>query len=112
MVKLHGTNGEMRRFRDTRKGGGVLIDCATTMPLRITEPFVNRMSRRHAPGPNFEIVPRDRAVRRLPPRVRNGSIEAQQLGPRLQKLYSPCVDQQPEDFRMLILALDRKVQKQ
>jgi hypothetical protein len=81
-------------------------------PLRITEPFVNHMSRRNAPGPNFEIVPRDRAVRRLQPRVRIESIEAQQLGPRLQKLYSPCTEQQPEGIRMLVLALDRKLHKQ
>jgi hypothetical protein len=70
------------------------------------------MSRRNAPSPNLEIVPRDRAVRRVPARVSDESIEAQQLGPRLQKIYSPCTDQQPEDIRMLIVALDHKLQKQ
>jgi hypothetical protein len=34
-----GTNGEIRRFRDSRKSGGVLIESVTTTPLRITEPF-------------------------------------------------------------------------
>jgi hypothetical protein len=68
------------------------------------------MSRRNAPGPNFEIVPRDRPVTRLRMHARDESLEAQQLGPRLQKLYSPCADQQPEDMRLLIVALDRKLQ--
>jgi hypothetical protein len=66
------------------------------------------MSRRNAPGPNFEIVPRDRPVTRLRMYARDDSPEAQQLGPRLQRLYSPCTDQ-PEDMRMLIVALDHKL---
>jgi hypothetical protein len=70
------------------------------------------MSRRNAPGPSFEIVPRDRPLRRLDRRGNDGSIEAQQLGPRLQKLYSPCSAQHPEDISMLIVALDRKLQRQ
>jgi hypothetical protein len=69
------------------------------------------MSRRNAPNPNLEIVPRDRAVGRVLGRVRDDSIEARQLGPRLQKIYSP-MDQQPENIRTLIVALDRKLQKQ
>ncbi|MEA2840368.1 MAG: hypothetical protein QOF41_1698 [Methylobacteriaceae bacterium] len=69
------------------------------------------MSRRNAANPNLEIVPRDRAVGRVPVRVRDDSIEARQLGPRLQKIYSP-MDHQPEDIRTLIVALDRKLQKQ
>ena len=40
--------------------------------------------------------------------ARDDSPEAQQLGPRLQRLYSPCTDQ-PEDMRMLIVALDHKL---
>jgi hypothetical protein len=70
------------------------------------------MSRRNAPGPSFEIIPRDRALRRPDRRANDASLEAQQLGPRLQRLYSPCIDQHPEDMRMLIVALDRKLQKQ
>jgi hypothetical protein len=70
------------------------------------------MSRRNAPGSTFEIIPRDRPLRRRDHHVDEGSIEAQQLGPRLQKLYSPLGDQHPEDIRMLIIALDRKLQKQ
>jgi hypothetical protein len=69
------------------------------------------MSRRNAPSANFEIVPRERAVRRWPARVSKESLEAQQLGPRLQKIYSPHADQ-PEEIRTLIVALDRKLQKQ
>jgi hypothetical protein len=69
------------------------------------------MSRRNAPGPAFEIVPRDRPLRRADARA-DGSIEAQQLGPRLQRLYSPSTGQPPEDIRMLIVALDHKLQKQ
>jgi hypothetical protein len=107
-----GTNGEIRRFRDSRKSGGVLIESATTTPLRITEPFVKIMSRRNAPGPSFEIVPRDRPLRRRDTRADDGSIEAQQLGPRLQKVYSPCTGQHPEGIRTLIVALDHTLQKQ
>jgi hypothetical protein len=70
------------------------------------------MSRRNAPGPSFEIVPRDRSLRRLDARLNERSLEAQRLGPRLQKLYSPCTDQHPEDIRMLMIALDHKLQKQ
>ena len=70
------------------------------------------MSRRNVPGPNFEIIPRDRPLRRRDARGNERSIEAQQLGPRLQKLYSPLSDQYPEDIRTLIVALDRKLQKQ
>jgi hypothetical protein len=69
------------------------------------------MSRRNAPGPSFEIVPRDRPLRRHT-RADDGSIEAQQLGPRLQKVYSPCTGQHPEDIRTLIVALDHTLQKQ
>jgi hypothetical protein len=68
------------------------------------------MSRRNAPGPAFEIIPRDRPVRRSAGRVRQ-FVEAQQLGPRLQKVYSPCTDQHPNDIQMLMVALDRKLQK-
>jgi hypothetical protein len=39
------------------------------------------------------------------------SLEAQQLGARLQRLYSPCTDQQSE-MNMLIIALDDKLQRQ
>jgi hypothetical protein len=67
------------------------------------------MSRRNAPGPNFEIVPRDRPVTRRRMHARDELLEAQQLGPRLQRIYSPCTDQQPDDMRMLIVALDRKL---
>ncbi|MEA2855998.1 MAG: hypothetical protein QOH98_319 [Methylobacteriaceae bacterium] len=67
------------------------------------------MSRRNAPGPNFEIVPRDRPVTRQRMQARDELLEAQQLGPRLQRIYSPCTDQQPDDMRMLIVALDRKL---
>jgi len=70
------------------------------------------MSRRNAPGPNFEIIPRDRPLRRVDARGNQRSIEAQQLGPRLQKLYSPLSEQPPEDICTLIGALDRKLQKQ
>jgi hypothetical protein len=70
------------------------------------------MSRRNAPGPSFEIVPRERPLRRLDTRDKEGSIEAQQLGPRLQRLYSPCNGQHPEDIRMLIVALDHKPHRQ
>jgi hypothetical protein len=70
------------------------------------------MSRRNAPGPSFEIVPRDRPLRRLDTRGKDSSIEAQQLGPRLQRVYSPCSGQHPEDIRMLIVALDHKLQRQ
>jgi hypothetical protein len=75
------------------------------------QPVVTMMSRRNAPNPNLEIVPRDRAVRRVPARLHDAPIEAQQFGPRLRKMYSP-VEQQPEDMRMLIVALDHKLQKQ
>ena len=68
------------------------------------------MSRRTAPGPSFEIIPRDRLLQRSHSRVNDGSIEAQQLGPRLQRLYSPASNQHPEDMRMLIVALDSKLQ--
>jgi uncharacterized phage-associated protein len=50
-------------------------------------------------------------VRRVSPGLHDESIEAQQFGPRLRKMYSP-VEQQPEDMRMLIVALDHKLQKQ
>jgi hypothetical protein len=70
------------------------------------------MSRRIVPGPTFEIIPRDSTLRRRDKRGDCGSTEAQQLGPRLQKLYSPTSDQHPEDIRMLIVALDHKLQKQ
>jgi hypothetical protein len=70
------------------------------------------MSRRNAPGPSFEIIPRDRPLRRLDARVNEAPLEAQQLGPRLQRLYSPCTDQHPHDIRMVIVALDHKLQKQ
>ena len=70
------------------------------------------MSRRTAPGPNFEIVPRDRALRRPDLHAGHESAEAQQLGPRLRKLYSPCTTEHPHDIRMLIVALDHKLQKQ
>ena len=70
------------------------------------------MSRRTAPGPSFEIVPRDRLVRGSESRALSRSVEAQQLGPRLQKLYSPASSQHPEDISMLIVALDRKLQRQ
>jgi hypothetical protein len=70
------------------------------------------MSRRNAPGPSFEIIPRDRPLRRLDARGLASSLEARQLGPRLQRLYSPCTDQHPDDIRTLIVALDHKLQKQ
>jgi hypothetical protein len=94
------------------KGGGALAGFARPMPRASPKPFVKIMSRRHAPGPNFEIVPRDRAVRRWPARVRNDSMAAEQLGPRLQKIYSPCTDRHPDDIGMLIVALDRELRKQ
>src|ERR1700744_3495581 len=101
----------MRRFCDSRQSGGALDVFARPTPCASPTPFAKIMSRRHAPGPNFEIVPRDRAVRRWPARVRNDSIAAEQLGPRLQKLYSPCTDRHPDDIGMLIVALDRKLAK-
>jgi hypothetical protein len=98
-------------FVTTAKAEG-LIESATTTLLRITEPFVNIMSRRNAPGPSFEVIPRDRPLRRADVRANHGSIEAQQLGPRLRKLYSPPVAEHPDDIRMLIIAIDGKLQKQ
>jgi hypothetical protein len=78
--------------------------------LRITKPFVNIMSRRTAPGPTFEIIPRDRPLRRTDVRANDGSVEAQQLGPRLRKLYSPAAAEHPDDMRMLIIAIDGQLQ--
>jgi hypothetical protein len=98
-------------FVTTVKAEG-LIESATTTLLRITEPFVNIMSRRNAPGPSFEIVPRDRLLRRTDARAGHALAEAQQLGPRLRKLYSPSTAEHPEDMRMLIVAIDGKLQKQ
>lgn len=68
------------------------------------------MSRRTAPGPSFEIIPRDRLLRRTDVRASDGSVEAQQLGPRLRKLYSPAAAEHPDDMRMLIIAIDGKLQ--
>lgn len=68
------------------------------------------MSRRNAPGPNFEIIPRDRPLRRLDARGNQRSLEAEQLGPRLQKLYSPPSEQPPEDIRSVMGVLARKFQ--
>jgi hypothetical protein len=107
-----GTNGEIRRFRDSRKSGGVLIELPRPRLCASPSHFVKTMSRRNAPGPSFEIVPRDRPLRRRDMRADDGSIEAQQLGPRLQKVYSPCTGQHPEDIRTLIVALDHRLQKQ
>ena len=67
------------------------------------------MSRRNAPGSSFEVIPRDRLARRMDTRAYQGSAEAQQLGPRLRKLYSLSSTEHPEDIRMLIVAIDRKL---
>jgi hypothetical protein len=101
----------MRRFRDSRKAGA---ESRLPRPFAFArpEPFVNRMSRRNIPGPAFEIVPRDRPLQRPDLRASHESAHAQQLGPRLRKLYSPCATEHPEDIRMLIVALDHKLQKQ
>jgi hypothetical protein len=69
------------------------------------------MSRRNAPGPSFEVIPRDRLLRRRDTHARHESTEAQQLGPRLRKLYSPSTPEHPEDIRRLIVAIDGKLQK-
>ena len=44
------------------------------------------MSRRTAPGLSFEVIPRDRPLRRTDVRANDGSVEAQQLGPRFRVL--------------------------
>jgi hypothetical protein len=62
---------------------------------------------RIASSPAFEIVPRDGAVSRAGPGRREMSVEVQ-LGHRLQKLFTPC-EKEPEDFRRIITALDRKL---
>jgi hypothetical protein len=78
--------------------------------LRITKPFVTIMSRRNAPGPSFEVIPRDRLLRRTDARANDRSTEAQQLGPRLRKLYSPATAENPDEMRILIVAIDGKLQ--
>src|SRR3954451_3537347 len=102
----------MRRFRDTRTSEGVLIVLPTTTFFAPSLNVVTLMSRRNAPGPSFEIVPRDRLLRRTDARAGHALAEAQQLGPRLRKLYSPSTAEHPEDMRMLIVAIDGKLQKQ
>src|SRR3954447_21841993 len=92
-------------FVTAERGRGAARFVATAAFSRITKPFMNVMSRRTAPGPSLEIIPRDRLLRRADPRANHGSIEAQQLGPRLQRLYCPASSQHPDDIRTLIVAL-------
>jgi hypothetical protein len=98
----------MRRFRDTAQDDRSAHDHVFAPTLNL----VTLMSRRNAPGPSFEIVPRDRLLRRTDARAGHALAEAQQLGPRLRKLYSPSTAEHPEDMRMLIVTIDGKLQKQ